>query len=355
MAGVSISDILSRGGNNFDLVRVLAAVAVIISHAFYLSTGMTAQEPLAGISVFTLGAHAVNLFFMVSGLLVSASLDRRASLTDFAVARILRIFPGLAVCVLFTAFVVGPVASSLPLVDYFTSPTPYAYLVETVTLATGSAPLPDVFETVPVPGKVNVPLWTLKYEVMAYLALGALSAMGIWARPRLFWGLFAGLVLLHLFMSAQPDPFRHGVADHMVRLFTCFFLGAAAYRLRHSVRLSPALAMLVAALAIAVRGTMVEALLATVALGYAALCLAALPMPWLRRLLENRDISYGLYIYGWPVAQLCLLVVPGLAPLELAALSVALAAIAALVSWVFIERPALRWRGMLGSLASARA
>jgi peptidoglycan/LPS O-acetylase OafA/YrhL len=74
------------------------------------------------------------------------------------------------------------------------------------------------------------------------------------------------------------------------------------------------------------------------ALGYAALTLAlrapALPL--------GADLSYGLYIYGWPVAQTLLHLYPGLAPINLAALSLACTLPLAAASWHLVERPALR-------------
>lgn len=75
-SGVLLSDILGRGNNNFDLVRVIAAALVIISHGFLIVHGTSGAEPLASISAYTLGQHSVNVFFTLSGLLVSASLDR---------------------------------------------------------------------------------------------------------------------------------------------------------------------------------------------------------------------------------------------------------------------------------------
>jgi len=95
---IAVCDILERGRNNFDLVRLAAAASVIVSHSFLIAGGPLSVEPLAGISSFTLGQHAVAVFFILSGLLVAASLERNPEPVAFLGGRVLRVFPGLVAC-----------------------------------------------------------------------------------------------------------------------------------------------------------------------------------------------------------------------------------------------------------------
>jgi len=347
MPGVSISDILHRDSNNFDLLRLLAAASVIVSHAYVLARGTTGIEPLETVSAFTLGSHAVNVFFILSGLLVAASLDRSSGIVSFATGRALRIVPALAVCVLLTAIVMGPLASTLSSGHYFGSSETYAYIVRTMTLSTAAAPLPGVFGGFPQDGIVNMPLWTLKYEVLSYGALGLLAVLGVWKRGLLLFMAIAGLFALHVLLVPERSVGEHGVVEHMARFFTCFFLGVAAYRLRGHVRLSVAGAVLAALLLVAANGSRFEEIASYVGVGYLALCVAALPVARLRRLTARGDISYGLYIYGWPVAQLVVLAAPGIGPEGLAMASLLLACVPATLSWVLIEQPAMRIRHRL--------
>src|SRR3954464_3257538 len=90
----TIADAMSRDRNNFDLVRLGLAFAVVVSHAFSITTGVPDHEPLKGSTGFTLGEHAVNGFFAISGFLVTMSFDRR-DWRDYVVGRILRIAPAL--------------------------------------------------------------------------------------------------------------------------------------------------------------------------------------------------------------------------------------------------------------------
>lgn len=342
MPSVPLSTILARGHNNFDLVRIAAAASVIVSHAFTQVHGTEAAEPLASISVYTLGQHAVNVFFLLSGLLVAASLDRTPSLVTFATSRALRIFPGLIACVVLVAFVLGPIVTTHRIGDYLTSPNLYAYTIGTIGLAATGTPLPGVFDTLPEAGAVNIPLWTLKYEVLAYAFLTIVATLGIWRRPVLFWLFFASLVFVHTVGELTHElPAEHGLLGHLSRFTLCFFLGAAAYRLRHLIRLSPHGAVLAAALLLVTNGTAFEESVGYAAVGYLTFCFAALPMQGLRSLCARGDISYGLYIYGWPVAQSLLLIAPGIGPIGLAAASLLCAGLIATGSWFLVERPAL--------------
>ncbi|MFX5730472.1 acyltransferase family protein, partial [Acinetobacter baumannii] len=74
-------------------------LAVVVSHAFSVATGAAGDEPLARLTGYTLGEHAVNGFFAVSGFLVTMSCDRRG-IRDYALARTLRILPGLVAATL---------------------------------------------------------------------------------------------------------------------------------------------------------------------------------------------------------------------------------------------------------------
>lgn len=118
LASRRLDHLIHPESNNFSLIRLLAAASVVISHAVYLGTG-DRVEPLSGITRYNLGQHAVNVFFIMSGLMVAGSLDGSASLAHFVVARALRIFPALAVCAVLTAFLLGPWVTSLPLSGYF--------------------------------------------------------------------------------------------------------------------------------------------------------------------------------------------------------------------------------------------
>jgi peptidoglycan/LPS O-acetylase OafA/YrhL len=135
---------------------------------------------------------------------------------------------------------------------------------------------------------------------------------------------------------------QHVTVDQALRFLLCFFLGATAYRMRHVLRLTAIGALCAVLMLVLTRQTAFEETVSYVAIGYLTLCFAALPVGRIRGLCSRADISYGLYIYGWPAAQTVLFLVPGIEPVALAAASLAVAAIFAAASWFLIERPALR-------------
>lgn len=92
MAATSIDDILDPKRNNFTILRLFAALAVVISHAVFLKSGNKTDEIFSGLGAYNLGEHAVNVFFVLSGLTVAASLHRSQNAFEFLIARLFRIF-----------------------------------------------------------------------------------------------------------------------------------------------------------------------------------------------------------------------------------------------------------------------
>jgi len=354
LGGIPLCDILERGRNNFDLVRLLAASSVIVGHSFSIVGNPASDEPLAGVSSYALSQHAVSVFFVLSGLLVAASLERNPEPLAFLGGRVLRVFPGLLACVLVVDLVLGPMVSRLDPSTYFAAPQTWRYLLVTLTLSSGHGTLPGVFEQLPAAGEVNLPLWTLKYEIGCYFLLALLAVLGLWRRPRLVWLGFAVLVGAQLYRLTEVSVAEFGVFDQVLRLSICFFIGAGAYRLRCSLRLSVPGAVLVAFAYLALWKTPVEPLASYFAIGYLALCFSALPLGGLRRLCARADLSYGIYIYGWPVGQTLLLCAPGLGPVELAVLSLLVAGSLAALSWTLVEKPALALKRRLPAWAAGR-
>ena len=113
--------------NNFNLVRLVAAGLVLVSHSWPLTA--TPGEPLERFANFSLGHLGVDIFFVVSGFLVTGSLFSRGTLRSFVRARALRIFPALAANAFGTALVIGPLVTRLPLAAYFASAGTWVYAI----------------------------------------------------------------------------------------------------------------------------------------------------------------------------------------------------------------------------------
>src|SRR5437588_6603714 len=132
--------------NNFDLLRLVAAVSVIFSHAFLLSENSQDHDPLMILTggQTILGVVGVFVFFTISGYLITQSFDATASPPVFLAKRALRIFPGLLLCLLVCAFVIGPLVTGLPPAEYFTRRVTYLFLLHNAVLDIDYNRLPGV-------------------------------------------------------------------------------------------------------------------------------------------------------------------------------------------------------------------
>src|SRR6266566_9247257 len=113
-----------RRANNFDALRLLAALSVVFSHSFLIAEGSEAREPFVWLtgSQCILGLVGVFVFFIISGYLVTESYCRHPAPGRFAVRRALRIYPGLLANVLICALLIGPIVSALPVGAYLAAP-----------------------------------------------------------------------------------------------------------------------------------------------------------------------------------------------------------------------------------------
>lgn len=345
---MKLSNVTQGRNNNFNLVRIVAALAVLVTHSFVLSSGNPDDEPLRRTLGMTIGSIAVDVFFVTSGLLVTASLLRSQSVVAFAWSRCLRIFPGLLVMLLLTVFLIGPFFTILQPTSYFLDPRTHAYLIKGATLVTGIVDrLPGVFERNPYAGSINGSLWTMPYEVRMYVLLAVLwmvfhkvfrlrGAQFTRAVQALALLSGAALVIAH-FMSSRDATF--------LRLFFMFFAGAALFVSRERVRLSAPL--FAACIALSMLATVDQHLFFvtyTASLPYLVICLAYVPSDTARRYNKVGDYSYGIYIYAFPVQQSLAAAVPGLSAFAMMGASLMATTALAALSWHCIERRAIGLR-----------
>lgn len=343
-----LADIMAPDRNSFGLVRLAMALAVLVSHSYYFVSGNAASEPLVSITGHSLGEHAVQVFFFLSGILVTQSILKSGSVVDFVAARALRIFPGLAVCVLVTALLLGPCVSALSPAAYFADASLIKYITKTLFLTTGAAPLPAVFDSLPASGLVNMSLWTLKYEVLCYLALGlALAARAFAPRYRVLTIIALSAIVFGVFLKSPVAAQDYSQLDN-IRYFTLYFTtGVLACLLKDRLVIDVRILAVLGALFVASLASRWSELTCALFLGYATLCVAGINFGPLRRVTQATDLSFGVYIYAAPIQQTLLSVFPNLAPLQLAALAACFTLIAAFLSWELVEKRSLRARRAL--------
>lgn len=318
------------GRNNFHLMRLVAAWLVIWSHAWPI-TGTARGDWLNQTLGRSAGAFAVDLFFLVSGFLVAASVQRHRW-RDFLLARALRLYPALIVCVALTACVMGPLLTTSA--DYWSDGRVWRYVWATASLWRAEFRLPGVFESLPHPA-VNGSLWTLPIEGRLYLLLLAAGTLGM-LRPWRYlpaWALaMAGAAAFAWSMAPLPQHL-----SYLCWTVAFFITGTLLWLWRERIRLDGRWVLPLIVAAFLARDTLAFAPVYMAAVICGALWLAFVPrLPHIRR----NDLSYGLYLYGWPMQQIAYLL-GATAVLSNTLLSSALAFACAALSWFLIERPAL--------------
>jgi peptidoglycan/LPS O-acetylase OafA/YrhL len=334
--------------NNFDALRLVAAISVVFSHSFLITEGTQDHEPLIWITgnQSILGLVGVFVFFAISGFLVTQSFEQTGDAWRFLAKRALRIFPGLFVATVLSAFVLAPVVTTLWPSAFLSIPAPWQYVLGNTLLDQTVHELPGVmFVNNPVGLEINGSLWTLRCEFVMYLmvlALGVLRLLTV--RVALLLVAF-GVVNLHFSMLDELE--KWGWVFQLLSswgwLVGFFAAGIVLYKLRHTRIFDGRIAAL--ALAGLILSVPLRQFLVLFPLFgcYLALWLALTPRLPVIPAARFGDLSYGIYIYGWPVEQGVAWLLGGRAMWwQVFLIALPAAAAIAFLSWHLVERPALR-------------
>lgn len=339
----TLADGLALAQDNFLLLRVLAAAAVIYGHGYAIVAHRGPPEVFTwmGWGIYS-GTIAVDLFFLTSGFLVAGSFLRRRNLLEFAWARALRVLPAYALCLVGCAFVLGAFYTSLPFVDYLKNSATRGYVLTNLHFDVHMAwDLPGVFTDNPRRSTINGSIWTLPAEVRMYLWVALVGGLAILWRRAYCNILLAGLFVLGL---VAPDYLLMVPLQAFVRLAGFFALGVFCYINRDVVPANGWLAMALAALTWLLRNTP----LYSFAFGLAEAAFVFWFAYRTRWHGYNRfgDYSYGIYLWGFPAQQVMAHHFSTVMPLSNAALGLPLATLLAVVSWHLVEKPALSLKSM---------
>ncbi len=329
--------------NSLDTLRLVAAAMVLYSHQYAL---LGLPEPL-----FTpwnsFGDVGVALFFFLSGCLVWSSWARDPNVNRFFQRRSLRVVPALWVLCLVSVFVLGPLLSVLPVGMYFGSVETWRYLG--TALLVSSKTLPGLFAENAIPFVVNGSLWTLPVEFLCYVtvAMVGLVAMG-WAAARFSTGTVQAVCVLAVVVLASYGPRWAG--PHFVphlEMLALFWFGVF-YGHSVSTPKNPVAWVIgsVALLAYALLGP--RSMERMVMLVCAALLVHGARNTTVgARLTEPLgDLSYGVYIFAFPVQQIGVHFGQGLgwSVGTYLCTSAAVTVVLAYLSWHGVEKQALRFK-----------
>jgi peptidoglycan/LPS O-acetylase OafA/YrhL len=313
--------------DNFNAIRLALAIGVLLSHSFPM---VGAQEPV--LMGHTLGNFCVHVFFALSGYMVSQSFVRSRSIIRYAVHRVLRIIPALIISMLFSNLLAHWLGH---------------------------------FATNPIPYIVNGSLWTIPWEILCYVLVGVAGTLGILAAPH--YRAFFAAVLVFAFADGSWSNQSYLV---LMPLMLVFAIGAFLAIYEDTIAINrAAVAAAVAAVLVQTEPSqhlvqwIVDSILWLWGPGngnlvvYNLLYVFAVPVLalWCGRyappvLATRVDLSYGAYLYAWPVQQavVTLFVMEHwtLHPLVLFVIALLGTLSLAWPSWVLIERPALRLKSV---------
>jgi peptidoglycan/LPS O-acetylase OafA/YrhL len=337
-----LKDFETNKNNNFTLVRLLFAWAVLFGHSFPLTANGSDPLSMLMLPYAWIGSIAVGGFFAISGYLVTASFAQRGAVA-FIVSRALRLYPAVIVYCAVAILVIGPIATDAPLKDYFAA-NPWSYLRNT-PLWTWNYNLPYVFTHNPFGGGTNGSAWTLPVELRCYLLIFALGFFGVLeARVRANIALLGMLFLLYFDYANLPI---FGKEQHFAEPLNYFLWGALLWVNRSLVPMNWILAsILVLCIPLSIKLS-VFGMFCPLCVAYVTYMLAY-RTPHIDLDGKLGDISYGVYIYAWPIQQMVYR--PGQSAWLNAAIATVIVLPLAFLSWRLVEKPALRLRKKLSIL-----
>ena len=332
-----------RFSNNFDLLRMVAAVCISFTHSYNL-VGQNDNEPLMHLSGSRYDFSFIGLciFFSISGYLIAKSACTSPTVVNYWWKRLLRIQPLLILVCLLSIFMLGPLFTNLSAKDYFADTATWTYLRNFFPATGIQFTLPGVFTSNIVESSVNGSLWTLVIEERLYIIVTALFFL----KPSRKWYFVAPLLLLNAvyfisnFTGIGAIAYFKGV--HI--FYGLVFLNASAYYLFaidfKKIASSVWMLLLLAAMALCV---------AVPAMHYCSVFFAPLLVISLANIkgFTNRagkwgDFTYGIYIFSFPIQQVLInLSSNTIAPLELFTKTMIIVVPMAVISWHFFEKKIL--------------
>lgn len=338
--GVKLGERFDTSPNALNAIRLALAVEVVLWHAYALEgdTWIPAwAERFAG-------DIAVDGFFAISGFLIVRSW-RRSNPRKYLTARAARIFPGLWVCVLLTALVLAPLVSN-------TAGISKARFVTWNWFAwPGLQPIGLSLGNVPHPYSWNGSLWSLRYELLCYL-LVAICGSVVALRSRVVPWVGVAVAWALALAAARAGLPHWSMWVEGPRTMLMFGCGGLLYAYRDRVPVSRALAVASVVVVAAAVVTLPDyRIVAAPAVAYLMLW-AGLELGRFPRMVLRTDLSYGTYIYGFPIQQALLAAGVGMAWPLFTTISLAAVLPVAALSWFVVERPCIR-RARTGQMRAA--
>ena len=301
--------------NNLNFIRLFAAILVVLSHAFNISYGKADwknHEFLARITDgnLSLGKLAVFCFFILSGYLITASYVKSKNNAEFFLKRVVRIYPGFLFVLCVTVFLITPIYSENTLWQNYLSKENYLYIFHNLSFLINNDQIPGLFENNPLPGLVNGSLWSLKHEMYCYLTV-PLCVFLTQNKPKRILAVFCSLAIINLLFYVNWIGFLDwdgGLAFRIKRflgLYEYFLAGVFVYSIRDQIIISRKYALaLFPVLCLSIFIPPITSLCFSIIGTYILFVMGYSPNISMPNVHKIGDLSYGIYIFGWPIQQI---------------------------------------------------
>lgn len=331
--------------NNFDLIRLLAALQVTFVHGIEHFK----VEQLFWLKHVLSYFPGVPIFFVISGFLIASSFDRSKSLEGYISNRILRIFPALWGCLVISTFIVLVLFKAQPSATELTT-----WLVAQASIL--QVYNPEFIRPFGV-GVINGSLWTIPIELQFYILLPLIFSFfqnKRWANYLQIICLVFFIIIYLIFIQVkqtETEFLAKVLGVTIVPYFYLFFIGVILYknifivekylanRFIHVLTFFILTALLLEALGLETKGNYTNPI-SSIFLGLLTLSGAYSYTSRLQNILKGNDFSYGVYIYHMVFVNL-LLVKSSLSELSNFILMLIFTLVFACLSWKCLEKPAL--------------
>ena len=354
----TLGDLSDTRKNNFDFLRFFFASLVIFSHSYVLlNPDGNASEPGARLTLLRMdfGSLALACFFAISGFLITQSWQRTGRTSDYLKKRAPRIYPGWIAALLFGVFLAAPLLR--PHHSLSLGVGTLKYLSQLALFHIGVSPS-GLDKSLPGVGGVNSSTWTIPFEVLCYLLVALLGLLGLFRRRTVLLLLTSALLLYcalpqhtHYLPFGPLGPSINGFQVpylgnlRTLPILAAYFLSGMAFflfrdRIPHSPWLLAVSALLVG---LALRDLPLAPLFFVIlptAGFYVLFYLAFLPLGNLHAWAKRGDLSYGVYLYAFPLQRLLISEQfrgYHLTPLTLFLAAWVLACACAALSWRFVR------------------
>ena len=326
--------------NSFDILRICAALAVIVCHHYYISN----REGPSWMNVGMIGGVAVMTFFVISGYLVTISWVREPQFVKFAAKRLLRLWPGMLAAVLLNVFVFGLIFTNLPAREFLSHGQTLDYF-KNLLMYRAHVNLPGVFAQNPLATLMNGPLWTIPIETLCYAVLAMAGVLGIYRRRWL--ATLALTAYIAMFIVGYNADFT-GKMMHWYE-YPAYFACGSLIAL-HRDRFLPhaaAIAFGLIPIALFLWLTGLQHISGLVVLPALLIYLGSATSVFAGRISRLGAPSYGVYLSGCPIAQAVYAIWPQMNFYASMALSMVLAMLMGYALWHWVEAPPLRLKRLL--------